>query len=75
MFPRRIVDQRLNLVEVDVALERMQVRGSCVVDDDIIEGPPASSWCRRVVVKYMLPGTICPFLMTAWLMRCSAPRP
>ncbi len=37
--------------------------------------PPASSWCSRVVVKYMFPGTTSPPLMSTWEMMCSAPRP
>ncbi len=31
--------------------------------------PPASSWCRRVVVKYMLPGMYWPGLISVWLMQ------
>jgi hypothetical protein len=36
---------------------------------------PASSWCRRVVVKYMLPGMTSPGLMSSVLTMCSAARP
>src|SRR3989304_4577169 len=35
--------------------------------------PPASSWWRRVVVKYMLPGTHWPGLMAVRLVRGSGP--
>jgi hypothetical protein len=36
---------------------------------------PAFSWWKRVVVKYMLPGTWSPGLMAACDSRFSAPRP
>jgi len=53
-----LVDQRAQLGEVHVALERVK-RGRVVrlVDDHVGNVAPASSWWRRVVVKYMLPGT------------------
>ena len=64
-------DQRLELGQVDVALERDASdcgswASSMMTSTKV---PPASSWCRRVVVKYMLPGTWSPGLMSIWLMR------
>ncbi len=37
--------------------------------------PPLSSWCSRVVVKYMFPGMCCPGLIRMREIRFSAPRP
>ena len=54
-----LLDQRLERLEVDVALERAARRSGRAPRRTITSTkvPPASSWCSRVVVKYMLPGT------------------
>ena len=69
-------DERLELVEVDVALERVQALGVVHLGaDHVDEDAAGASWCSRVVVKYMFPGTYWPGSIAIWLIRCSAPRP
>jgi len=52
-----LADQPLELAEIHVALKGCRLDGRGLVHDHVHEDAAASSWCRRVVVKYMLPGT------------------
>ena len=67
---------RRSLATSTLPLKGLSSSGSCASSTmTSTKRPPASSWCSRVVVKYMLPGITSPGLMSTWLMMCSAPRP